>query len=94
VTVHEGGYNAVRTSMDLPISKEVIRVVESARGPTVKVPTMGGSVPLEMIERALGTRTITIPIANHDNNQHSFNENIRVQNLWDGIDLMAALITM
>ena len=88
------GYNAVRTSMDLPISKEVIRVVESARGPAVKMPTMGGSVPLEMIERALGTRTITIPIANHDNNQHSFNENIRIQNLWDGIELMAALITM
>jgi acetylornithine deacetylase/succinyl-diaminopimelate desuccinylase-like protein len=94
VTVHEGGYNAVRTSMDLPVSREVIRVVESARGPAVKVPTMGGSVPLESIERALGTRTITIPIANHDNNQHSFNENIRVQNLWDGIELMAALIAM
>ncbi len=94
VVVHDGGYNAVRTSMDLPISKEVIRVVESARGSSVKVPTMGGSVPLEMIERALGTKTITIPIANHDNNQHSFNENIRLQNLWDGIELMAALISM
>jgi acetylornithine deacetylase/succinyl-diaminopimelate desuccinylase-like protein len=90
----EGGYNAVRTSMDLPISKEVIRTVESARGPSVKVPTMGGSVPLDMIEHALGTHTITVPIANHDNNQHSFNENIRVQNLWDGIELMAALLTM
>ena len=90
----EGGYNAVRTSMDLPISQEVIRAVESARGPAVKVPTMGGSVPLEMIERAVNTHTITIPIANHDNNQHSFNENIRIQNLWDGIELMAALLTM
>jgi acetylornithine deacetylase/succinyl-diaminopimelate desuccinylase-like protein len=80
--------------MDLPISQDVIRVVESARGPSVRFPTMGGSVPLEMIERALGTRTITIPIANHDNGQHSFNENIRIQNLWDGIELMAALITM
>jgi acetylornithine deacetylase/succinyl-diaminopimelate desuccinylase-like protein len=89
-----GGYNAVRTSMDFPISQEVIRVVESARGPAVKVPTMGGSVPLEAIERAVGTKTITIPIANHDNSQHSFNENIRIQNLWDGIELMAALITM
>jgi acetylornithine deacetylase/succinyl-diaminopimelate desuccinylase-like protein len=89
-----GGYNAVRTSMDLAISREVIRVVESARGPAVKFPTMGGSVPLEGIERALGTRTITIPIANHDNGQHSFNENIRIQNLWDGIELMAALLTM
>jgi acetylornithine deacetylase/succinyl-diaminopimelate desuccinylase-like protein len=94
VSAGDFGYNAVRTSMDLPISKEVIRVVESARGPAVKMPTMGGSVPLEMIERALGTRTITIPIANHDNNQHSFNENIRIQNLWDGIELMAALIAM
>ena len=94
IVAHEGAYNAVRTSMDLPISQEVIRVVESARGPSVKVPTMGGSVPLEMIERAAGTRTITIPIANHDNSQHSFNENIRIRNLWDGIELMAALIAM
>jgi acetylornithine deacetylase/succinyl-diaminopimelate desuccinylase-like protein len=29
---------------------------------------------------------------NHDNNQHSSNENIRVQNLWDGIETMAALM--
>ncbi len=90
----EGGYNAVRTSMDLPISREVIRAVESARGPAVKVPTMGGSVPLDMIEHAVGTHTITIPIANHDDNQHTFNENIRIQNLWDGIETMAALLVM
>jgi len=94
VTTKGFGYNAVRTPMDLPISQEVIRVVESARGPSVRVPTMGGSVPLEMIERAVGTRTITVPIANYDNNQHSFNENIKIENLWNGIDLMAALITM
>jgi acetylornithine deacetylase/succinyl-diaminopimelate desuccinylase-like protein len=55
---------------------------------------MGGSVPLEGIERAVGCHTITIPIANHDNNQHSANENIRVQNLWDGIETMAALLEM
>ncbi len=45
---------------------------------------MGGSVPLEVIEQALGTHTILVPIANYDNNQHSANENIRLQNLWDG----------
>jgi len=94
ITTLGHGYNAVRTSMDLPISREVIRVVESARGPAVKVPTMGGSVPLDSIERAVGTRTITIPIANHDNSQHSSNENLRLQNLWDGVELMAALLTM
>ncbi len=94
VAVKPGGYNSVRTSMDLPISQEVIQTVESVRGPAVKLPNMGGSVPLEMIEQSLGTHTIIIPIANHDDNQHSFNENIRIQNLWDGIDLMAALLTM
>jgi acetylornithine deacetylase/succinyl-diaminopimelate desuccinylase-like protein len=87
-------YNAVRTSMDLPISKQVIAAVESARGPVVLWPTMGGSVPLGAMERAAGTHTITVPIANHDNNQHSANENIRLQNLWDGIETMAALMAM
>jgi acetylornithine deacetylase/succinyl-diaminopimelate desuccinylase-like protein len=87
-------YPASRTSMDLPISQLVLRTADAARGPIVKLPTMGGSVPLYMIEDILHTPTITVPIANHDNNQHSFNENIRVQNLWDGIELMAALLAM
>ena len=94
VTVVEGGYNAVRTSMDLPISQEIIRTVESARGKTVLMPTSGGSDPRDVIERVLGSRTIAIPTANHDDNQHTFNENLRIQNLWDGIDLMAALLSM
>lgn len=83
-----------RTPMDLPIAQEVIRTVESARGPAVKLPTMGGGLPLDAIERPLGAPTIVIPIGNHDNNQHSFNENLRIQNLWDGIELMAALLAM
>jgi len=37
---------------------------------------------------------ISVPIANHDDNQHSYNENLRIQNLWDGIEVMAALLTM
>jgi acetylornithine deacetylase/succinyl-diaminopimelate desuccinylase-like protein len=87
-------YDAVRTPMDLPIAKEVIAAVESARGKVVKWPTMGGSVPLGAMERSANTRTITVPIANHDDNQHSFNENLRLQNLWDGIETMAALMQM
>src|SRR5262249_8866539 len=87
-------YNAVRTPMDLPVAKVVIAAVDRARGPVIKLPTMGGSVPLEMMERVTGAPTITVPIANHDNNQHSANENIRLQNLWDGIETMAALLEM
>ena len=88
------GLGAVRTPMDLPIAQEVIRTVEQVRGPTVKLPNMGGNLPLANVELPLGTRTIVVPIGNHDNNQHSFDENLRVQNLWDGIELMAALLTM
>lgn len=88
------GLGAVRTPMDLPISQEVIRTVNSVRGPAITLPNMGGSLPLSEIEQALGVHTIVTPLANHDNNQHSFNENIRLQNLWDGIELMAALLTM
>jgi acetylornithine deacetylase/succinyl-diaminopimelate desuccinylase-like protein len=88
----EAGYNAVRTRMDLPIAQEVIRAVESARGDVVLLPTMGGSVPLGAMERAARTHTITVPIANYDDNQHAANENLRLQNLWDGVETMAALL--
>lgn len=87
-------YNAVRTPMELPIAKEVIEAVSSARGDVVLLPTMGGSVPLGAMERAAQTRTITVPIANYDDNQHAANENLRLQNLWNGIETMAALIDM
>ena len=88
------GYNAARTSMDLPISRQIIAAIEAARGTTVKMPTLGGSVPLYIFTDILKLPAVGIPIANHDNNQHSANENIRLQNLWDGIETMAALLTM
>jgi acetylornithine deacetylase/succinyl-diaminopimelate desuccinylase-like protein len=90
----EASYNAVRTPMDLPIAQEVIAAVKSARGDVVLLPTMGGSVPLGAMERAADTRTITVPIANYDDNQHAANENLRLQNLWDGVETMAALLGM
>jgi acetylornithine deacetylase/succinyl-diaminopimelate desuccinylase-like protein len=93
VTIRPGD-NAVRTPMDLPLAQEIVHVVESVRGPTIRIPNSGGSLPLTSIVRPLGTRVIVVPIANHDDNQHSFNENLRVQNLWDGIELMAGLLAM
>lgn len=87
----EASYNAAHTLMDLPIAREVIEAVKSARGDVVLLPTMGGSVPLGAMERAAQTRTINLPIANYDENQHAANENLRVQNLWDGVETMAAL---
>ena len=90
-----GGYNAERTRMDLPISLAVIEAVQStSRDRIVRLPTSGGSLPLSIITEHLPTVTLTVPIANYDNNQHAENENLRLQNLWDGIETFAALMTM
>lgn len=91
----DGGYNAQRTRMDLPVSLSVINAVQAAsEQPIVKMPTLGGSLPLSIISENLNVPTITVPIANYDNNQHAENENIRLQNLWDGIEIFAKLMTL
>jgi acetylornithine deacetylase/succinyl-diaminopimelate desuccinylase-like protein len=91
------GYPSARTAMDLPVSRAVARVIEDAAGtpgaPIVQLPTLGGSVPMYLFVDTLRTPTIGIPIVNHDNNQHAANENLRLQNLWDGIETCAALLT-
>jgi acetylornithine deacetylase/succinyl-diaminopimelate desuccinylase-like protein len=91
----KNGINAQRTSMDLPIVKKVISAVEATtKDQVVLQPTMGGSLPLYLFEKYLKTNTISVPIANHDNNQHAENENIRLQNLFDGIETMGSLMLM
>jgi acetylornithine deacetylase/succinyl-diaminopimelate desuccinylase-like protein len=94
--VHEpGGYNAERTPMDLPVARAVVAAVQStSEQKIVLMPTLGGSLPLSLIRESLGAPTLTVPVANYDNNQHAENENIRLQNLWDGIETYAALMTM
>ncbi|OLD71234.1 MAG: peptidase M20, partial [Ignavibacteria bacterium 13_1_40CM_2_61_4] len=72
LVIRREGENPHRVSMDLPISREVIRTVESARGPAVKIPS-SGATGSDMAERVLGIPEIGIPIGNHDNNQHSYN---------------------
>ena len=89
-----GGYNAVRTSMDLPVSRAVIAEMKRMHPDLVLIPTHGGSVPLWVFEEVLATPLIGVPIVNHDNNQHSYNENLRMANLWRGVETMAGLFAM
>ncbi len=88
------GYNGVRAPLDSEIARRVLAAVESARGDVVRLPTMGGSLPIAPIFERMGAPVIIVPIANHDNNQHGHNENIRLESLWDGIETMAALLAM
>ena len=87
------GYPSYRTSLDQPFSRAVVAAVEEgAGGPIVKMPTLGGSIPMYLFPEVLGAPVIGVPIANHDDNQHAANENLRLQNLWDGIEVYAALL--
>ena len=95
VIAGKDGYNAQRTSMDLPIAKKVVAAVQKTTSEqVVLVPSLGGSLPLFLFGKYLDCKTIIVPIANHDNNQHAENENIRLQNFWNGIETMAALMMM
>ena len=87
------GYPAARTPMDLPISQRVTRIISDATGTApLRLPSLGGSVPMYLFRRN-DTPAIGLPIVNHDNNQHAANENLRMQNLWDGIEVFAALFS-
>ncbi len=85
------GYPPARTSPDLPLSREVAGIMTAAGHDPVLLPTVGGSIPMYLFQQPNETPVIGLPIANHDDNQHASDENLRLQNLWDGIEVYAAL---
>lgn len=95
LVLHPGGYAASRTDMALPIARDVVAALRSIDGkaPVLK-PTSGGSLPLIVITEVMGAPTLSVPLANPDNNQHAENENLRIGHLWDGIETMAALMRL
>lgn len=90
-----GGYPAARTRMDLPLIQQVVAAVREVAGADLVLqPALGGSLPLYLFTERLGKPAVIVPIANHDNNQHAPDENLRIANLWYGIELYGALLTM
>ncbi|HET7293464.1 MAG TPA: M20/M25/M40 family metallo-hydrolase [Vicinamibacteria bacterium] len=89
----DAGYPAARAPLDSPEAKAVLAAVAEASGlEPVVMPTLGGSLPMYLFTEVLGAPVIGVPIANHDNNQHAADENLRLQNLWDGIAIYATLL--
>lgn len=88
------GYPAARTSMDSPITKIVVNRTRDIAPDLILLPTLGGSLPLYLFTDVLQKPAIIVPVANHDNNQHAADENLRIENLWYGIKLMSALMTI
>jgi len=87
------GYKAARVAMDDPAVQPVVSAMEQTlASPVIKMPLLGGSVPMYLFTDVLKTPVVGLPIANHDNNQHGANENLRLQNLWDGIEVFASIL--
>lgn len=88
------GYPALRSNMSSPEGRAVIAAASRAAGePVAVLPMMGGSVPIYLFDDVFHKPVVGLPIVNHDNNQHAANENARLQNLWDGVETYAALMT-
>ncbi|HEU4628361.1 MAG TPA: M20/M25/M40 family metallo-hydrolase [Gemmatimonadaceae bacterium] len=87
------GYRGVRTDLALPVARAVAQVVgEAVDGPVVRLPILGGSLPLAHFEDALHVPLVVLPTVNADNNQHAANENLRLQNLWEAVEIFGQLM--
>ncbi len=88
------GYRAFRTDMNIPQAGELVDILTRLDGQApLMTPTMGGSLPIYLFEDLLAMPIIILPVANHDNNQHGRDENLRLGNLFDAVAIYAAVIS-
>ena len=91
----KNSYNAQKTSLDNPYIRRISKAISIVSNEQpILLPTLGGSLPLFVFEKVLKTSPVTVPIANHDNNQHAENENIKLKNFFEGIQIFSAIMTM
>jgi acetylornithine deacetylase/succinyl-diaminopimelate desuccinylase-like protein len=84
---------AAKTDLDLPAAQAVVASIGRTVGyKPIELPTSGGSSGIADAVDRLHTPMIGVSIANYDDNQHARNENLRLGNLWDGIEVYAGLL--
>ncbi|HSC54039.1 MAG TPA: M20/M25/M40 family metallo-hydrolase [Phnomibacter sp.] len=93
LTLKEGSYPAQKTPMNLPMAQKVISAIQTTTSsPVLKIPTLGGSLPLFIFDTILQSPPVSIGIVNFDNNQHAENENLQISFLLEGIVTMASVM--
>ncbi len=89
------GVNAFRTDMQAPLGQKMAGALEAYFGEKpVAIRTMGGTVPIVPAINTLGIPAVIVPMVNMDNNQHNPNENLRIGNMVQGIQICMVLLTM
>jgi acetylornithine deacetylase/succinyl-diaminopimelate desuccinylase-like protein len=88
-----GSSIATESAMDGPGAKAVAASISRTAGyPVLRLPFMGASSGMAEIVNQMRAPMVGVAIANYDDNQHAQNENLRLGNLWDGIEVYAGLI--
>lgn len=90
----EAGSKAARTPLDSPVGTWVHGALQksSQSGAPVRIRMMGGSVPTDTLVETLGAPFVIVPLVNGDNNQHTFDENLRIGHYVEGIGAIAGLL--
>jgi acetylornithine deacetylase/succinyl-diaminopimelate desuccinylase-like protein len=94
--VRRGGVSngAWRTDPDIPEARFITDALRTTAGERlVRVRTLGGGVPAGQFINAFHVPTLGLSLANYDDNQHTDNENLRLGNLWNGIAILASIMT-
>lgn len=93
-----GATNAARMNMDSPIGTWAYGSLKNtfsdnvAAGSPIRIRMMGGTVPTASIVDALNLPFVIVPLVNPDNNQHSFDENLRIGNYLTGMKTIIGLM--
>lgn len=85
-----------RQAMDTPIRYWVERALASAypaTQPPILMRASGGTVPTHEITEPLRLPFVLVPLVNPDNNQHTFDENLRMGNYLTGVRSLLGLLT-
>lgn len=91
LTAGAGG-DAARTPMDSQLGSWVYAVLQQDGRQVVRIRMMGGSLPTEQLVSALKTPFVILPLVNADNNQHSFDENLRIGHYIGGMQTLLRLL--
>lgn len=85
--------SAARTDLSAPISQWLTQAMQQSYGKApVQIRMMGGTVPTGAAVQALQAPFVIVPLVNADNNQHSYDENMRLGNYRDGIRTVMGIL--
>lgn len=89
----EVSYQAFRTSFDSEPGRWLTRAMRRLYdADPVRIRTSGGSIPISPFVETLDLPAVSVPTVNPDNNQHSPDENLRLDAFAEGLRVMLTIL--